>query len=340
LSVAEAVILIGIQGSGKSTFYQERFAATHARINLDELKTRARERALLEELLAAGRSFVVDNTNVLASERAVYIEAGKRAGFRVVGYFLDLPLSDAMRRNAQREGSAKIPAVGVAGTAKKLERPDIAEGFDELKVIVPRRRIFLLSPAYAGGRRAQILMRPGASFELAARLQHEGLPLGEAFEFMSGLYFRGKLAYSRAFADPPPDIPGSFVITGGSGLVPPETVVKAEQLAYIGSIPIDASDARYREPLQRGCRTLDQLAGPDCDFVLLGSVATLKYLEPMVEVFGERLLFPEEFIGRGDMSRGGLMLRCVDAGMQLTYLPLGNLTRHGKRPPKLPKRVR
>src|SRR5262245_66585136 len=117
-------------------FYREKFSVTHARISLDELKTRARERALLEELLAAGRSFVVDNTNVLASERAVYIEAAKRAGFRVVGYFLDLPVRDAMRRNAQREGRAKIPAAGVAGTAKKLERPDMGGGFEVWKVII------------------------------------------------------------------------------------------------------------------------------------------------------------------------------------------------------------
>jgi hypothetical protein len=106
------------------------------------------------------------------------------------------------------------------------------------------------------------------------------------------------------------------------------------------AIPINASDRRYREPLERTCRTLDEMAGPECDFVLLGSIATLKYLEPMVGVFGERLLFPEEFIGRGDMSRGGLLLRCVRAGVQLKYVPLGNLTRHGPRPPKLPKLTR
>ena len=120
-------------------------------------------------------------------------------------------------------------------------------------------------------------------------------------------------------------------------MVPPETVITVEQLEYIASIPIDAGDARYREPLERACRTLDEIAGPDCDFVLLGSVATLKYLEPMFGVFGHRLLFPEEFIGRGDMSRGGLMLRCARAGVQLTYVPLGKVTRHGPRPPKLPR---
>src|SRR5579871_6983246 len=133
-----------------------------------------------------------------------------------------------------------------------------------------RRRIFLLSPARAGGVRAQMLLRPGASFDLAVRLRREGLPLGEAFTFMSGLYFRGKLAYARTFAAPPPDVPGSFVITAGPGLAPPETIVTADQLRQIASIPIDAADPRYREPLERACRILNEIAGPACDFVLLG----------------------------------------------------------------------
>jgi predicted kinase len=334
--VPEAVILVGIPGGGKSTFYRERFQATHAHISLDELKTRARERTRLEECIAAGRSFVVDNTNTLAAERAVYIEAAKRAGYRVIGYFFDIALREAQRRNAKREGRAKIPPAGVGGMLKRLQRPELSEGFDELIVLTQRNRIFLLSPAFAGGKRAQMLMRSGATFGLAVKLRREGLPLGEAFEFMSGLYFRGKLAYARAFAAPPPDIPGSFVITAGSGLVPPETVITIEQLEYIASIPIDEGDARYREPLEKACRTLDEIAGPNCDFVLLGSVATVKYLEPMQGVFGDRLLFPEEFIGRGDMSRGGLMLRCARAGVPLTYVPVGKVTRHGPRPPKLP----
>ena len=199
------------------------------------------------------------------------------------------------------------------------------------------RRIFLLSPANAGGERAAMLFRPGASFDLAVRLRREGAPLGEAFAFISGLYFRGKLAYAQAFAAPPPDVPGAFVITSGLGLVPPETVVTLDHLRQIAGVPIDADEPRYREPLERSCRTLVELAGDDCDFVLLGSVATVKYLAPMVGVFGDRLLFPEEFIGRGDMSRGGLMLRCARSGQELTYGPLGLATRHGPRPPKLPR---
>jgi hypothetical protein len=200
-----------------------------------------------------------------------------------------------------------------------------------------RRRIFFLSPANAGGDRGKLLLRPDARFDLAARLRREGVALGEAFAFISGLYFRGKLAYAQAFAVPPEGIPGSFVITSGYGLVPPETRVSFDHLVQIASVPIDAGESRYREPLERSCRALDEMAGPDCEFVLLGSIATPKYLEPMVGVFGDRLLFPEVFVGRGDMSRGGLLLRCVRGGQELEYTPLGNLTRHGPRPPKLPK---
>jgi hypothetical protein len=202
---------------------------------------------------------------------------------------------------------------------------------------VSAHRIFLLSPANAGGLRAGLLRRPEARFDLAVRLREQGATLGEAFAFMSGLYFRGKLAYSQRFAAPPPDIPGAFVITSGMGLVPPETIVKTEHLRTLAAVPIDAADPRYREPLERGCRTLVSLAGDDCDYVLLGSVATTKYLEPLAGALGDRLLFPEEFIGRGDMSRGGLMLRCAREGRELTYRPIGVSTQHGPRPPKLPR---
>jgi hypothetical protein len=182
-----------------------------------------------------------------------------------------------------------------------------------------------------------MLFRAGAGFDLAVRLRGEGATIGETFAFISGLYFRGKLAYCEAFAAPPPDLPGAFVITSGMGLMPPETVITLEHLRQIASVPIDAEDWRYREPLERHCRTLLDLAGSECEFVLLGSVATVKYLAPMVGVFGERLLFPVEFVGRGDMSRGGLMLRCARAGTELAYAPVGSVTRHGPRPPRLPR---
>jgi hypothetical protein len=199
------------------------------------------------------------------------------------------------------------------------------------------QRIFLLSPANAAGQRAKLLLRSEAAFDLADRLRRQGLPLGEAFAFMSGLYFRGKLAYAQTFAAPPAGLPGSYVIASGHGLLPPETVVTIEQLLRIAQIPIDATDERYRQPLESACRTLYESAGPACDFVLLGSVATVKYLEPMAAIFGERLLFPPAFIGRGDLSRGGLMLRCARAGEQLAYAPAGSAIWRGPRPPRLPR---
>jgi hypothetical protein len=200
-----------------------------------------------------------------------------------------------------------------------------------------RRRIFLLSPARAGGARSRLLLRPEAAFDLAVRLRVGGAPLGDAFAFVSGLYFRGKLAYARAFASPPQGIPGSYVIVAGRGLVPPETLVTVEDLLAISSVPIHLRHEGYRLPLEQACRALADAAGPDCDYILLGSVATLKYLEPMHAVFGDRLLFPVEFVGRGDMSRGGLLLRSARSGTELSYAPAGNLARHGQRPPRLPR---
>ena len=201
-------------------------------------------------------------------------------------------------------------------------------------------RIFLLSPANPSGVRGRLLAESRTEFELAVRLRHGTATLGETFAFISGLYFRGKLSYSQAFAAPPRGVPGAFVITAARGLLPPETPITLEDLKHLASVPIDIDDPRYRLPLERDCRVLNEDAGQNCEFILLGSIATLKYLEPMFGVFGHRLLFPEEFIGRGDMSRGGLMLRCVGAGTQLTYAPLGSLTRHGARPPKLSRLTR
>jgi hypothetical protein len=198
-----------------------------------------------------------------------------------------------------------------------------------------RPRVFLISPANAGGERARMVLSDRAQFDLAVKLRRAGAPLGEVFAFVSGLYFRGKLAYATAFADPPAGVPGSLVITAGAGLVPPETVVTIDQLRAISSVPISASDARYRGPLERDARILDQAIGPECAVVLLGSVATAKYLEPLLGVFGDRLLFPAEFVGRGDMSRGGLMLRCARSGVELTYVPVRGATLHGPRPPRL-----
>jgi hypothetical protein len=198
-------------------------------------------------------------------------------------------------------------------------------------------RIFLLSPANVSGRRGEMLLRGGATFPLAVQLRGEGLALGEIFSFISGLYFRGKLAYARAHAAAPGGVPGVVVITAAGGLVSPDRNFTVEGLREITSGDIDAAEARYRVPLQRDARLLLENIGTDCEVVLLGSVATPKYVEPLLEVFGKRLLFPVEFVGRGDMSRGGLMLRCAREKTELTYVPVAGTVRHGARPAKLAK---
>lgn len=203
-----------------------------------------------------------------------------------------------------------------------------------------RHRIFLLSPANASGLRAKAVLERSARSQLATRLREDGAPLGEIFSFISGLYFRGKLAYARAFAAPPAGVPGISVITASGGLVAPEKIVNLERLREISAAQIDPSDPRYRVPLLRDARAICDRINGDCEIILLGSIATPKYVEPLLEIFGERLLFPAEFVGRGDMSRGGLMLRCERAGVELAYVPVVNAVRHGSRPPRLPKVAR
>lgn len=176
-----------------------------------------------------------------------------------------------------------------------------------------------------------------ATFDLADRLRTTGAPIGDIFQFISGLYFRGKLAYAQAFAAAPPGVAATLVITGGWGLVPPGQLVTIAQLRDIAAVPIDVAEERYRLPLERDARLLNQAIGPECDVVLLGSVASDKYVEPLLKIFGSRLLFPSDFTGRGDMSRGGLMLRSARAGTELSYVPVAGATVRGKRPPKLPK---
>jgi hypothetical protein len=199
-------------------------------------------------------------------------------------------------------------------------------------------RVFLLSPAHCGGIRARVVLNPRAEFDLARRLRSpEGAPLGEVFSFLSGLYFRGKLAYARTFAAPPAGAPGVLVITTSEGLRPPDESTTIAQLKRFARVGIHETNRRYRAPLLRDASALAETAGESCEVVLLGSVATGKYVDVLSRVFGERLLFPADFVGRGDMSRGGLMLRRAASGEELPYVPVAGAVRHGPRPPKLPR---
>ena len=142
----EAVIFVGVQGSGKSTFYRERFFDTHVRINLDMLRTRHREQLLLAACLAGKQPFVIDNTNPLPTDRARYIEPAREAGFRVVTYFFETSLADAVRRNKERAGKQRIPVPAIAGTMRKLQPPTAEEGFEAVhKVTISSEGAFVVS---------------------------------------------------------------------------------------------------------------------------------------------------------------------------------------------------
>lgn len=202
-------------------------------------------------------------------------------------------------------------------------------------------RVFLLSPANCGGARARQLLAASSRAALASRLRDpEGAPLGDVFAFVSGLYFRGKLTYARRFARPPePDHPvvgsGVHVITPHAGLRAPESPLTAAELTALGGDLIAPDNPAFTVPLARSARTLLREIGPDCEIVLLGSIASPKYVEVLLDVFADQLRFPIAFVGRGDMSRGGLLLRQAEAGVELEYVPVRGAVRHGVRPPKL-----
>jgi len=197
-------------------------------------------------------------------------------------------------------------------------------------------RIFLLSPAHCGGERARLVLDERARFDLARRVRDgSGATLGEVFSFLSGLYFRGKLAYARAFTRPLAEHAGIYVITPTEGLRLADELVDLERLRAFARVDIASNDPRYREPLDRDVRRLAAHVGADGEVILLGSIATNKYVDPLLAALGERLRFPADFVGRGDMSRGGLLLRCVRAGVELEYVPVHEAVRRGPRPSRL-----
>jgi predicted kinase len=177
-----------------------------------------------------------------------------------------------------------------------------------------------------------LLFREGASFALAQQLRtREGAALGDVFSFVSGLYFRGKLAYAQAFGRAPPGVAPALVISPVEGLRFAHEPVTLERLRGWGRVDIREDDPRFTVPLVAHAQALDRALGQRTRFVLLGSVATNKYLQPLGSVFGERLLFPSELLGRGDMSRGSLLLRAAREGRELEYEPVLGV-RRGRRP--------
>lgn len=179
-------------------------------------------------------------------------------------------------------------------------------------------------------------MNPAAKFDLAMRLRtDEGAPIGEVFSFLSGLYFRGKLTYALALTPAAKRRSRIKVITTNRGLRPHTECVTHDDLASFSGVDLAKSDERYLEPLRRDALALAKRMPQRANVVLLGSIATGKYVDVLLAAFGERLLFPADFVGRGDMSRGGLLLRHARAETALAYIPVAGAVRHGVRPPKL-----
>jgi hypothetical protein len=200
-----------------------------------------------------------------------------------------------------------------------------------------REIVFLLSPARVSTERAKRLTAGLGPLPLATQLNAwPGVPLGDVFAFLSSLYFRGKLAYANAFARPPESVPGVLVITPGEGLWQASRYVTAEDMRAFANVEVHHENHSFAGPLLRDAEALRVSSSERTQFVLLGSIASEKYLSPLQRAFGERLLFPAEFVGRGDMSRGGLLLRSASDRSELEYIPVAGATLRGKRPARLP----
>ncbi len=184
-----------------------------------------------------------------------------------------------------------------------------------------------------------MILSDRAEFELARKLRDKrGAPIAEVFTFLSGLYFRGKIAYATAFARPAPGISGVLVITPTRGLVDAGTRIRLDDLREFAAVDIHSEDPRYRAPIERDASVLARKLPRQSEIILLGSIATGKYVNVLLTSFGDRLRFPVDFVGRGDMSRGGLMLRCAVDRQELPYAAVAGAILNGKRPPKLAPR--
>jgi hypothetical protein len=181
-------------------------------------------------------------------------------------------------------------------------------------------------------------MSERAQFDLARRLRTNGATIAEVFTFLSGLYFRGKIAYANAFVRVNNANSGVLVITPTRGLIAADTVIGLTDLREFAEVDVDLTNPRYRKPLERDSRRLARQLSTKCEVVLLGSIASKKYVDVLLAHFGDQLRFPGEFVGRGDMSRGGLLLRCAADRQELNYISVRGAVLHGARPPKLEPR--
>ena len=195
--------------------------------------------------------------------------------------------------------------------------------------VVRRQRFFILSPATAHGPRALLLRKPDSGSAFARRVREEGAPLGEVFSFLSGLYFRGKLEYARAFVRSAPNVEGVHVITMTDGLLSPDARISTAELERFALCPEGADAAT--EALERTARALAEQAGAEAEVVLLGSVGTGKYTDILAPVFGERLFFPREILHIGQLARGALFLRHARERRELDYVPVAGIIRAGRR---------
>ena len=334
-------------------------ASVHARHRMDEEQmTRRILRAMRHPAFkiwghARGRLIGSRPPFACRMEEILDAIAGSRAAIEINGDPRRLDMEPRWIRAARERG---IPFVistdahsvsalanvryGVADRAPRVGAPPGRAEHRRGRGLPPRgaavTRVFLLSPAHCGGLRARLLGSPSARFDLARRVRlPDGAPLGEVFTFMSGLYFRGKLAYARAFGE----TRNVRVITPSDGLRDPDERVDLARLARWAAVDISAGESRYREPLLRDARALARRLSRNAEVVLLGSVATGKYIEPLLEALGPRLVFPQDFVGRGDMSRGALMLRSAAAGVELEYAAVSPALHRGARPPRLAPRA-
>jgi len=236
-------------------------------------------------------------------------------------------------------GVAARNSAKLRGALRERDRPSIARAKRRMVLatfdaaMLEPDCIFLISPANLSGRRGAMLLNPAANFPLAQKLHSpEGAQLGELFSFVSGLYFRGKLSYARTFGRAPLGQPAAFVISAGGGLCTPEECISLDRLQRWAQVPIHHDNPHFTAPLTRHASALLEHAVPGTRFVLLGSVASDKYVEPLRDVFAETLLFPARFAGLGDMSRGALLLDAVRDRRELEYAPIASNRRKPRDP--------